>query len=84
MDQFLAFSWEPGPGPRLLAAVHFGSTRGQCYVEAPFPELRGKQVVLRDLLSTAQYERAGDELVSQGLYLDMAAWGYHLFEVIAT
>jgi hypothetical protein len=83
VDQFLAFGWEPGPGPRLLAAVHFGSTRGQCYVELPFSELRGKRVLLRDLLSTAQYERDGAELASRGLYLDMAAWGYHVFEVIA-
>jgi len=84
VDQFIAFSWDPGPSSRLLAVVHFGSTRGQCYVEVPFPELRGKRVLLRDLLSSAQYERAGDELVSHGLYLDMAAWEYHLFEVIAT
>ncbi|HWG41993.1 MAG TPA: alpha-amylase family glycosyl hydrolase [Gemmataceae bacterium] len=83
VDDFIAFGWEPGPGPQLMAAVHFGSTRGQCYVELPFAELRGKRVLLRDLLSSAQYERAGDELVSRGLYLDMAAWGYHLFEVVA-
>jgi hypothetical protein len=84
VDQFITFAWEPNPEPRLLAAVHFGSTRGQCYVELPLPELRGKRVLLRDLLSTAQYERSGDELVSRGLYLDMAPWGYHLFEVIVS
>ena len=84
VDQFIAFGWEPGPGPRLLAAVNFGSARGQCYVGLPLPEFRGKRVLLSDLLSTAQYQRAGDELVSRGLYLDMAAWGYHLFEVIVT
>jgi hypothetical protein len=83
-DQFIAFGWEPNPGPRLLAAVHFGATRGQCYVALPLPELRGKRVLLRDLLSTAEYERSGDELVTRGLYLDMAAWGYHLFEVIVS
>ena len=84
VDQFVAFGWEPGPGPRLLAAVNFGSARGQCYVELPLAELRGKRVLLRDLLSPAQYERSGDEMASGGLYLDLAAWGYHLFEVIAT
>jgi len=45
--------------------------------------LRGKQVLLRDLLSAAQYERDGDELLSRGLYLDVAAWAYHFFEIIA-
>jgi len=49
-----------------------------------FPELRGKRLLLRDLLSAAQYEREGDEFASRGLYLDMAAWGYLLFEAIAS
>jgi hypothetical protein len=84
VDQFIAFGWDAAPYPRLLAAVNFGPARGQCYVELPFPELRGKRVLLRDLLSTAQYERAGDELISRGLYLDLAAWGYHFFEMIVT
>jgi hypothetical protein len=83
VDQFVAFSWESASDPRLLATINFGPKRGQCYVPLPFPELRGKPVLLRDLLSAAQYERSGDELVSRGLYLDMAAWGYHLFEVSA-
>ncbi len=83
VDQFVAFSWESASDPRLLATINFGPKRGQCYVPLPFPELRGKPVLLRDLLSAAQYERSGDELVSRGLYLDMAAWGYHLFEISA-
>ena len=29
----------------------------------------------------AAYERDGDELARDGLYLDMPAWGYHAFEV---
>jgi hypothetical protein len=81
-DQFVAFGWQPGPGPRLLAAVNFGPTRGQCYVGAPWPELRGRRVLLSDLLSAARYERDGDEFATRGLYLDLAAWGYHLFEVM--
>lgn len=83
-DQFLAFGWESGPEPRLLATINFSPQRGQCYVELPLPELRGQRILLRDLLSAAHYERDGDELVSRGLYLDLAAWGYHLFEVIAS
>jgi glycosidase len=82
-DQFLAFGWEPGPGPGLLAAINFGALRGQCYVVLPLPDFRGKHILLRDLLSAAQYEREGDELFSRGLYLDLTAWGYHLFEVVA-
>jgi hypothetical protein len=83
VDQFVAFSWQPGPEPRLLATINFGPSRAQCYVEMPFPELRGERLLLRDLLSAAQYERSGDELTTRGLYLDLAAWGYHLFEIVS-
>jgi hypothetical protein len=83
VEQFIAFAWEHKNETRLLATVNFGPSRGQCYVLLPFAELRGKQVLLRDLLSAAQYEREGDELLSRGLYLDMAAWASHLFEIIA-
>lgn len=82
VDQFVAFGWESASAPRLLATINFGPTRGQCYVELPYTELHGKRLLLRDLLSDAQYERSGDELLSRGLFLDMAAWGYHLFEVV--
>jgi hypothetical protein len=34
-------------------------------------------------MSPARYERDGSELVSKGLYLDLPAWGYHVFEVVA-
>jgi hypothetical protein len=32
---------------------------------------------------TTVYDRPGDELAGRGLYLDMPAWGYHLFEITA-
>lgn len=32
-------------------------------------------------MSSAAYERDGDELVHRGLYLDMPAWGYHVFKM---
>jgi glycosidase len=84
VDQFVSFGWESASEPRLLATINFGPARGQCYVELPFHELQGKQVLLRDLLSATQYERSGDELGSRGLYLDMAGWGYHLFSVVSS
>jgi glycosidase len=84
VDQFIAFDWASDSAPRLLGTINFGPSRGQCYVELPFPELHGKRVLLRDLLSAAQYDRSGDELASRGLYLDMAGWAYHLFEIVVT
>jgi glycosidase len=66
---------------RLLVAVNYSASRGQCYVTLDLSELAGKNFVLSDLLGDARYERGGDGLVRSGLYLDMPAWGHHLFEV---
>jgi hypothetical protein len=79
-EHFIAFTWE-GEAGRLLAAVNYDPTQGQCYVELDPAGLRGRKVVLRDLLGPARYEREGDDLASRGLYLDLPAWGYHVFEM---
>jgi hypothetical protein len=41
--------------------------------------LRGGKVMLQDLMSDAGYEREGDDLLNRGLYLDLPAWGFHVF-----
>ena len=79
--RFLSFSWEYQVGRKLLVIVNYGATRGQSYVRLPFTGLAGRRVLLHDLMSPARYEREGDDLISRGLYLDMPAWGYHVFEV---
>lgn len=78
---FIAFCWEADHGRRLLAAVNYGPTRAQCRVNLPWDNLRGETLTLRDLTGPACYDRNGDETASRGLYLDMPAWAYHVFEV---
>ena len=78
-DRFLAFAWEGGQGQRLLITVNYGPTQGQCHVGLPWDDLRGKQVILQDLMKEARYEWKGDDLCNQGLYVDLPAWGFHVF-----
>jgi hypothetical protein len=78
-DRFLAFAWDSWEGQRLLATVNYGPTQGQCYVTLPFNDLRGEKVTLQDLMSEASYLRDRDDLLTQGLYLNLQAWGFHLF-----
>ena len=78
--QFIAFSWELNDS-RLLVAVNYGPTQGQCYTLAPWPEIGGRKVVLRDRFSDVVYERDGSDLLQKGLYLDLPAWGFNVFEV---
>jgi hypothetical protein len=51
-------------------------------VTLPMSDLRGKTVVLRDLMGTARYERDGNDLADHGLYLDLPAWGYFVFDLV--
>ncbi|MFO0946384.1 MAG: alpha-amylase family glycosyl hydrolase [Planctomycetota bacterium] len=81
-EHFLAFSWDLGDS-RLLVTVNFGPTQGQCYVDLAFGNLAGRQWRLADLTGDARYDRDGTELMTRGLFLDMPAWGHHVFEVTA-
>jgi hypothetical protein len=78
-DRFLAFAWEGDSNQRLLITVNYGPTQGQCLVSLPWDDLRGKQVLLQDLMNEARYEWQGDDLCNQGLYVDLPAWGFHVF-----
>jgi hypothetical protein len=79
-DAFIAFVWQNPAGEPLLVAVNYAPHQSQCHVHLPFSNLGG-QLRFRDLLSTASYERDGNELQSRGLYLDLAPWQYHVFEM---
>jgi hypothetical protein len=80
-DDFIAWTWETPDGPRRLVVVNYAGHQGQCYVRLPFPDLEGRSVSLRDLMSPASYDRHGGELLARGLYLDLPSWGYHVFDV---
>jgi hypothetical protein len=80
-DSFLAFAWEGIDGNRVLVCVNYSPYFAQCYVNLPFPELAGKQWKFDDLMSKASYDREGNGLLRSGLYLDIPAWSYHVFEI---
>ncbi|HEU5165806.1 MAG TPA: alpha-amylase family glycosyl hydrolase [Chitinophagaceae bacterium] len=80
-DSFLAFSWEENNANRIIVCVNYSSQSGQCYILLPFPELADKQWKIDDLMNDACYDRDGNDLLNRGLYLDMSAWHYHVFEI---
>ena len=79
-DSFVVFAWTGPDERRRLVAVNYAAHQSQCYVPVPWRDLHGHTWRLRDLMGTAVYDRTGAEL-AQGLYLDMPAWGYHVFAV---
>ncbi len=80
-DAFVAFAWT-GPGERRrLVAVNYAAQESQCYVTMPWDDLGGRVWRLGDRMGSEVYDRSGDELAARGLYLDMPAWGSHVFAV---
>ncbi len=80
-DSFLAFAWEGKNGELALVAVNYAPHTSQCYIRLPFAELANELVQFRDHMSDAVYDRQGSEVLSGGIYLNMPAWSYHIFEV---
>jgi Alpha amylase, catalytic domain len=80
-DSFVAQGWRGDQGERLVVVVNYSDHQSQCYVSLPFSDLAGSTWLLRDLMSTTVYKRSGDGLTAAGLYLDMPAWDYHVFEL---
>ncbi|HEY1232144.1 MAG TPA: alpha-amylase, partial [Candidatus Binatia bacterium] len=80
-DDFIACTWQGSDGQRVLVAVNYAPHQSQCYIRLPLPEIGGRAWRLKDLMGPACYDRDGNNLQSPGLYLDVAAWQYHVFEM---
>ncbi len=81
-ESFVSWLWASPEGSVQLAVANLGGARGRCWLPIAVPALAGEAIVLEDLLGDARYERSGDELLTQGLYLDLPAGGRHLFRVL--
>lgn len=81
-DALVAFTWcERGGALRWLVAVNLADHWSQAYLPLPGLDLEGRTVVLDDRLGPARYERDGDALGTEGLYLDVPPWAHHVFRV---
>jgi len=85
-DNFIVFSWQGSGGDaegKLLAVINYAPTRGQCYAEVALHDLGQGLLVLTDLLGDERHEREARALSSEGLYLDLPAWGTNIFDIRA-
>ena len=80
-DCFVAFSWTGTDSIRWLVIVNYSDHQSQCCLTMPWDDLAGRSWQLRDRMGTGRYERNGDDLAAQGLYVDLPAWGTHVFEL---
>jgi hypothetical protein len=80
-DAFIACAWDGLDGQRVLVAVNYAPHQSQCYLRLRLPEMGGRAWRLKDLMGAATYDRDGNDLQASGLYLDVAAWQYHVFDM---
>lgn len=83
-DCFIAFAWEKSPAERVIAAVNYSDHQSQTKLRLPFATESNKTYRFQDLLNSASYDRPGAELSTSGLFVDLPAWGSHVFSVEAT
>jgi glycosidase len=74
----VAWCWEKA-AERHIIIVNLSEVRSQARVKLPWADLAGRSWRLTDPLQSAVFERAGDELRDEGLYVDLEPWGYHVF-----
>ena len=78
----VAWSWAKGD-ERCLVAINLGGSAAQARLQLPWDEMRGRRWQLADALSGEIYDRNGDELRDEGLYVALAPWSCHLLRIAA-
>ena len=79
-QNLLVWCWAKGD-ERFLVVINFASEAAQARIYGPWDELREKQWRLSDLLSGEVYDRSGDEIRNEGLYVELGPWQCHLFRL---
>jgi len=79
-ENVLAWCWVKD-SERALVVVNYGQAPAQARVHVSWDELRGATWRLSDGLSDDVFERDGTEMRDSGLYVDLAPWQSHVFQV---
>lgn len=78
----LAWGWR-GTAGTFLAVVNLAAHSSQARIRLPWPDLGTGSCRLTSLLDDTRYVRSGSELTGPGLFVDLAAWGTHVFTIEA-
>jgi hypothetical protein len=79
----VAWSWVKDADKRLIV-VNLSDQSAQAQVCVRWEDVRGATVHLVDALSDASYDRAGCDLLSPGLYVELGPWACHFLIATST
>jgi hypothetical protein len=82
----IAYTWRLAGAEAALVAVNLSEHRSQARIALTWPGWGGKSWLLRELLDQGSnppsvYHRDGDTLLSEGLYVELEPFSYHLLSV---
>ena len=75
-QQLVSWCWST-PSSRHLVVVNLSERSAQARVRVPWSDMADATWQLEDRLSDVRFERAGDELAADGLYVALDGWAYH-------
>ena len=78
-QNFVVVQWQIAPPEFDLVVVNLAPQRSQCRVALAASELANHTWQMNDLLGEEAYQRCGNTLTNDGLYLDLPAHGAQLF-----
>jgi len=76
-QNLVSWCWH-SDGEHHLIVVNLSDSAAQGHVRLPWDELKGRSWQMTDIFTGKVYERNGDEMCNQGLYVDLPSWGYHV------
>lgn len=75
----LAWCWRQGD-TRHLIVVNLSAGDAQGEVMLPWNDLAGRSWKLKDVVNGDVFDRQGDQLAKNGLYVDLDAWKFHVLK----
>jgi hypothetical protein len=79
-ERLLAWTWT-APDLRHLVVVNPTAQRADGHLRLPWDDVLHADLELVDLMTTARYQRDGDEVRRGGLYVALEGYGVHLLRV---
>jgi hypothetical protein len=76
----VAWAWSR-PDAGHVIVVNLSGYPAQARIPLPWHQLADGVRHVEDLLQQSRFERAGDELISPGLFVDLPPWGFHLLAI---
>lgn len=77
-EDIIAYGWEIGK-KKYLVAINYSNHFSQGRIKLPWENLIELKFDLHDLFTDEVFGKDGKDIISEGLFVNLAPWGYHMF-----